>query len=64
MAPLLSDDEVTRGLEGLDWTRQGDAIVTTVLRQDFAGALAFVNAVGSWPRRATTTPISPSRGTR
>jgi 4a-hydroxytetrahydrobiopterin dehydratase len=46
MAPLLSDDEVTEGLAGLGWTRQGDVIVTTVLRQDFAGALAFVNAVG------------------
>jgi 4a-hydroxytetrahydrobiopterin dehydratase len=46
MAQLLSDDEVTRGLEGLSWTRQGDTIVTTVTRQDFVGSLAFVNAVG------------------
>jgi 4a-hydroxytetrahydrobiopterin dehydratase len=46
MAPLLSDDEITRGLEGLRWTRQGDTIVTTVLGHDFVGSLAFVNAVG------------------
>jgi 4a-hydroxytetrahydrobiopterin dehydratase len=46
MAQLLSDDEITRGLEGLRWTRQGDTIVTTVMRPDFVGSLAFVNAVG------------------
>jgi 4a-hydroxytetrahydrobiopterin dehydratase len=47
MPALLSDDDITIGLKGLDWTRQGDAIVTTVTRPDFAGALAYVNAVGA-----------------
>jgi 4a-hydroxytetrahydrobiopterin dehydratase len=47
MAQLLSDDEVADGLSGLEWSRDGDAIVKSVGRKDFAGALAFVNEVGA-----------------
>ena len=47
MAPqLLSDEAVADRLEGLEWTREGDEIVKTVTRKDFAAALAFVNEVG------------------
>jgi 4a-hydroxytetrahydrobiopterin dehydratase len=46
MAQLLSDNEVTAGLRDLEWTRNGPAITKTVVRKDFAGALAFVNQVG------------------
>ena len=46
MAQLLSDDEIAAGLRDSDWTRKGAAIITTVVRKDFAGALAFVNQVG------------------
>jgi 4a-hydroxytetrahydrobiopterin dehydratase len=46
VAQLLSDDEIAQGLVGLDWAREGDVIVTTVVRRNFAEALAFVNQVG------------------
>lgn len=46
MAGVLDDAAITAGLAGTDWTRQGDEIVRTVRRDDFAGALAFVNEVG------------------
>jgi 4a-hydroxytetrahydrobiopterin dehydratase len=32
---------------GLAWQRDGDALVKVVRRGDFAGALAYVNAVGA-----------------
>jgi 4a-hydroxytetrahydrobiopterin dehydratase len=44
---LLSDDAVADRLKGLEWTREGDEIVKTVTRKDFAEALAFVNEVGA-----------------
>jgi 4a-hydroxytetrahydrobiopterin dehydratase len=43
---LLSDAAITAGLQGLDWSRQGDAIVQTSAHKDFAEALAWVNRVG------------------
>jgi 4a-hydroxytetrahydrobiopterin dehydratase len=46
MADLLDDAEVTAGLEGLGWDREGNEIVKTVTRKDFAGALDWVNRVG------------------
>jgi 4a-hydroxytetrahydrobiopterin dehydratase len=45
----LSDDAIEAGLKGLAWERNDrddDAIVKTVVRQDFAAALAWVNQVG------------------
>jgi 4a-hydroxytetrahydrobiopterin dehydratase len=47
MAQLLSDDAVAAGLRDLDWTRDGDVITKTVVRRDFAGAMAFVNQVAA-----------------
>ena len=45
MAELLDDDAIAAGLRGRDWTRQGPAITTTVVRKDFAAAMVFVNQV-------------------
>ena len=48
MAPqLLSDEAVEEALETLDWQREGDELVKTETRKDFASALAFVNHVGA-----------------
>jgi 4a-hydroxytetrahydrobiopterin dehydratase len=44
---LLDDTSIATGLARLDWQRDGDSIVRTVNRGDFAGSLAFVNAVGA-----------------
>jgi 4a-hydroxytetrahydrobiopterin dehydratase len=43
---LLSNAEITAGLEGLDWQREGDELVRIAVREDFAAALAWVNRVG------------------
>ena len=39
-----------------DWDRQGEEIVKVVEKADFAGALAFVNAVGELAERANHPP--------
>ena len=50
MSRLLTDDEVAQQLEGLPEWRRADAdepsITATYKLDDFATALAFVNAVG------------------
>jgi 4a-hydroxytetrahydrobiopterin dehydratase len=46
VAELLSDQAIVAGLQGLDWSREGNAIVKTSVHQDFAAALAWVNRVG------------------
>lgn len=42
---LLSDEQVTAGLEGGEWRREGDAIVRDWRFADFAAAIAFVERV-------------------
>jgi 4a-hydroxytetrahydrobiopterin dehydratase len=56
--PLLALDEVDRSLDeqGLAWTRHDNELVTTVTLRDFAGALAFVNAVGAAAEAANHHP--------
>jgi len=44
---LLDEASVTARLARLRWDRDGDAIVRVVDRGDFAGSLAFVDAVGA-----------------
>ena len=44
---VLAPEAVDRALAGLDWARDGGEIVKVWRGQDFAGALAFVNAVGA-----------------
>jgi len=45
---VLSEADVDAALaaRSLDWERQGGQLVKVVRRRDFAGALAFVNAIG------------------
>ena len=56
--PLLSAADVDAALDEqqLHWTREGDALVTTVKLHDFAAALTFVNAVGAAAEAANHHP--------
>ena len=56
--PVLSPADVDAALaeQGLAWERVGDELVTTVELRDFAGALAFVNAVGAAAEAANHHP--------
>jgi 4a-hydroxytetrahydrobiopterin dehydratase len=43
---LLNDEEINAKLEGLDgWERAGDAITKTFDRDDFVGAVKFVDEI-------------------
>jgi len=55
---VLSAAEVDQALDeqGLGWTREDDELVTTVTLRDFAGSLAFVNAVGAAAEAANHHP--------
>jgi 4a-hydroxytetrahydrobiopterin dehydratase len=52
----LDDSAVAAALENLDWRREGDGLVKVAKRGDFAGALAFVNAVGALAEAANHHP--------
>lgn len=52
----MSHEDVDAALAGLDWERQGDLLVKVVRRDDFAGALALVNAVGELAEAADHHP--------
>jgi 4a-hydroxytetrahydrobiopterin dehydratase len=54
--PLLSDDEVTQGLEDGEWRREGDAIVRDWRFADFAAAIAFVERVAELAEEANHHP--------
>lgn len=56
--PVLSESEVDAALaeQQLNWTREGDVIVTSVKLHDFAAALEFVNAVGAAAEAANHHP--------
>ncbi|HEX3947471.1 MAG TPA: 4a-hydroxytetrahydrobiopterin dehydratase [Acidimicrobiales bacterium] len=53
---VLSDDTVDAFLPELDWSRDGDALVKVAKKADFAGALAFVDAVGQLAEAADHHP--------
>jgi 4a-hydroxytetrahydrobiopterin dehydratase len=55
---VLTGDVVDSALaeRSLEWQREGDELVRTVKRRDFAGALAYVNAVGSLAEAAGHHP--------
>ncbi len=43
---LLGDEDIEKRLSGLDgWEREGDAIVRRFDREDFTGAVAFVESL-------------------
>jgi 4a-hydroxytetrahydrobiopterin dehydratase len=52
----LQHADVDRAIAGLDWQREGDELVKVANRGDFAGALAFVNAVGALAEDANHHP--------
>ena len=52
----MSHEDVDAALSDLDWERQDDVLVKVVRRDDFAGALAFVNAVGGLAEAADHHP--------
>ena len=55
---VLLPNEVDAALEeqGSAWSRDGDELKTSVRLHDFAGALAFVNAVGAAAEAANHHP--------
>lgn len=53
---VLGPAEVDAALAGLAWRREGDVLAKVVRRGDFAGALAFVNAVGALAESADHHP--------
>lgn len=53
---ILEDAEVDAALSPTPWKREGNEIVRVVKNDDFAGALAFVNAVGRLAEEADHHP--------
>ncbi len=55
---VLLPNEIDAALEeqGSAWSRDGDELKTSVRLHDFAGALAFVNAVGAAAEAANHHP--------
>jgi 4a-hydroxytetrahydrobiopterin dehydratase len=54
---LLTDSQITAELADIPgWTRDGDAITTTVQRQDFRDALLYVGAVAYLAESANHHP--------
>jgi 4a-hydroxytetrahydrobiopterin dehydratase len=43
---LLAEEAIGEALKNLDWSRDGDELVKSVVLADFAAALAWVNEVG------------------
>jgi 4a-hydroxytetrahydrobiopterin dehydratase len=56
MAQLLTDDEISSRLEGLDWERQGEQIVRDLKFADFREAIAFVDRVANAAEEANHHP--------
>lgn len=54
--PLLSDDEVTSGIAGTGWKREGDAIVRDWRLGDFAAAIEFVERIAELAEDANHHP--------
>jgi 4a-hydroxytetrahydrobiopterin dehydratase len=56
--PVLTPSDVDAALDEqhLDWSREGEVLVTTVKLHDFAAALAFVNVVGAAAEAANHHP--------
>jgi 4a-hydroxytetrahydrobiopterin dehydratase len=52
----LSEVDTELQAQQLHWTREGDALVTTVKLHDFPAALAFVNAIGAAAEAANHHP--------
>jgi 4a-hydroxytetrahydrobiopterin dehydratase len=53
---LLSDAQIEQHLQGAEWRREGAGIVRELTFPDFAGAIAFVNAVAGAAEAANHHP--------
>lgn len=53
---LLGDEEISAALQRLDWERDGDSLVRTVERKNFAEAMEFVNGVAQLAEGANHHP--------
>jgi 4a-hydroxytetrahydrobiopterin dehydratase len=56
MAELLTDEEITARLDGLEWNREGEEIVREWKFKDFAEAIAFINRVAEAAEEANHHP--------
>jgi 4a-hydroxytetrahydrobiopterin dehydratase len=56
MAELLTEEEITSRLDGLEWTHEGVEIVREWKFKDFAEAIAFVNRVAEAAEEANHHP--------
>jgi 4a-hydroxytetrahydrobiopterin dehydratase len=56
MAQLLTDDEISSRLEGLEWKREGEQIVRDLKFADFKEAIAFVDRVAAVAEEANHHP--------
>ena len=53
---LLSMVEVDQAIAGTAWSREGNELVLTVTKTDFADALAYVNDVGTLAEKMSHHP--------
>ena len=60
----LDDASIDAALRELPWQRDGDTLVRTFKRRDFADAIAFVNAVAAEAERRNHHPDVCVRGYR
>jgi 4a-hydroxytetrahydrobiopterin dehydratase len=56
MSQLLTDDEISSRLKGLDWQRQGEHIVRDLKFANFREAMAFVDRVADAAEEANHHP--------
>jgi 4a-hydroxytetrahydrobiopterin dehydratase len=56
MTELLSDNDITKRLEGREWRREGSEIVRDWEFADFAAAMQFVNRVAEAAEEANHHP--------
>jgi 4a-hydroxytetrahydrobiopterin dehydratase len=56
MAERLTDEQIEQGLSSSEWAREGDAIVREWKLENFAAAMAFVNAVAELAEGANHHP--------
>jgi 4a-hydroxytetrahydrobiopterin dehydratase len=56
MADVLSDEQITAKLDGLEWQREGDEIVRDWTFGDFAEAIAFVVRIADAAEEANHHP--------
>ncbi len=56
MAQLLTEDEISSRLKGLEWNREAEQIVRDLRFEDFKHAIAFVDRVADAAEQANHHP--------